>query len=57
VVTTADEELAARVRRLRDYGKEEDYDVRAIGLNARWPIGRQPTERASPSPTMLPAGS
>jgi dTDP-4-amino-4,6-dideoxygalactose transaminase len=35
VVTTADEELAARIRRLRDYGKEEDYDVRVIGLNAR----------------------
>jgi dTDP-4-amino-4,6-dideoxygalactose transaminase len=35
VVSTDDDELAARVRRLRDYGKEDDYDVRMIGLNAR----------------------
>jgi dTDP-4-amino-4,6-dideoxygalactose transaminase len=35
IVATNDDELAARVRRLRDYGKEDDYDVRVIGLNAR----------------------
>lgn len=35
IVATADDELAALVRRLRDYGKEDDYDVRIIGLNAR----------------------
>lgn len=35
IVATNDGELAQRVRRLRDYGKEDDYDVRIIGLNAR----------------------
>ena len=35
LVATNDDEIAARVRRLRDYGKEDDYDVRMIGLNAR----------------------
>lgn len=35
IVTTDDGEIADRVRRLRDYGKEDDYDVRVIGLNAR----------------------
>lgn len=35
IVATNDDELAVRVRRLRDYGKEDDYDVRVIGLNAR----------------------
>jgi dTDP-4-amino-4,6-dideoxygalactose transaminase len=35
IVATNDDDLAARVRRLRDYGKEDDYDVRVIGLNAR----------------------
>jgi dTDP-4-amino-4,6-dideoxygalactose transaminase len=35
LVATNDDEIAARVRRLRDYGKEDDYDVRVIGLNAR----------------------
>jgi dTDP-4-amino-4,6-dideoxygalactose transaminase len=35
IVATNDDELAARIRRLRDYGKEDDYDVRVIGLNAR----------------------
>ena len=35
IVATNDDDLADRVRRLRDYGKEDDYDVRVIGLNAR----------------------
>jgi dTDP-4-amino-4,6-dideoxygalactose transaminase len=35
IVATNEAELAASVRRLRDYGKEDDYDVRVIGLNAR----------------------
>jgi dTDP-4-amino-4,6-dideoxygalactose transaminase len=35
LVATNDEDLARQIRRLRDYGKEDDYDVRVIGLNAR----------------------
>ena len=35
IVATSDEGLADEVRLARDYGKEPDYDVRIIGLNAR----------------------
>jgi dTDP-4-amino-4,6-dideoxygalactose transaminase len=35
IVATDDDDLAAAVRLARDYGKEPDYDVRIIGLNAR----------------------
>lgn len=35
IVATDDEALAGAVRVARDYGKEPDYDVRIIGLNAR----------------------
>lgn len=35
IVATGDDALAEEVRLARDYGKEPDYDVRIIGLNAR----------------------
>jgi dTDP-4-amino-4,6-dideoxygalactose transaminase len=35
IVATDDDGLAEAVRVARDYGKEPDYDVRIIGLNAR----------------------
>jgi dTDP-4-amino-4,6-dideoxygalactose transaminase len=35
IVATDDDQLADRVRLVRDYGKEPDYDCRIIGLNAR----------------------
>jgi dTDP-4-amino-4,6-dideoxygalactose transaminase len=35
IVATHDDGLADEVRLARDYGKEPDYDVRIIGLNAR----------------------
>ncbi|HLU53567.1 MAG TPA: DegT/DnrJ/EryC1/StrS family aminotransferase [Acidimicrobiia bacterium] len=35
LVTTDDDELAARIRLARDYGNPGDYDTRFAGLNAR----------------------